>query len=192
MGDAAERIDNVYAVGQFKQPRALETLVLLLEDPDQEIRGQAVLSIFNMGASFVVEPLLKAFHNPENGEEIKSLILDGFYFDKAGPRLVPISFLIDFVKKSQDDFLRHTAIRLLGKFPNKEVVDTLMAIVANIAASRISRIVAASSLSELGNEVGSELRKEIIATLMAIVANTSELADMREWIVISLAKLAKK
>lgn len=63
--DPAKRQSAAKSLGLSKDPRAVETLITLLEDPNESVRDQAADSLVVLNDERAIEPLIACFIDPK-------------------------------------------------------------------------------------------------------------------------------
>ncbi len=121
--DWVVRMHAARAVGRLKNPRSVETLVLLLQDKVPAVRDEAIAALVAIGES-AVEPLVAALHNQDWRVRLRAT--EALCVLKSPTAVEP---LVRIVRHDPDTAVRQEAIRALGYIGDKTAVDPLLGVI---------------------------------------------------------------
>ena len=161
----------VDALGTLRAPQAKEQFHRLLrEDPHEQVRQQAAVSLTYVGDASSVDILIAALDDKESGVRFAVIrTIGNLGARKVGPKLVP--FL-----KDPDSAMRRTAAGTLGKIATPEVLPALKEALQDADALVRREVVKA---------IGAVETPEAVQILVSCLADTD--ASVRAQAVVGLA-----
>ena len=111
---------------------AFDDIIQRLEDPDQDIREEAISALGRIGTAEAVDVLISRFIDVEATERILTARSLG---ETGDPRAVP--HLIDGLSSTSED-LQNACIRALGKIPSVDSFDPLLKLIKNGRSEHIA------------------------------------------------------
>jgi HEAT repeat protein len=171
--DNARRRDAVVALGQLRDSRAIEPLILALQDDDLEVRRLAALALSDIGEKSVIPALNAAFEANDNPDVFIAISIA---LSELGVTDTLTSALV-----SESGYLRKSRVKALKRYEDGRAVKCLIEALTNAPDGQVYWI--ARALGELGDD-------RAIEPLVALLTHSS--IDARTAAAESLGKLGNR
>lgn len=129
--DPAVRSDAAIRLGQARAKDAVDSLIAVLNDPEESVRVNVIRALGDIGDPKAVPAIIPSVGDPASGVKIAACQALGQFAD---PRALPA---MEKALYDPDETIRIVAARMIGQIPGPESLDVLLRIALQDESERI-------------------------------------------------------